>query len=110
MSNARAAEFRKRVLDNWTSDQTIGAWRRWHDKIATQQRDVTTALIDAAGIGQGGHVLDIATGSGEPALTIARTVGSTGRVVGTDVSEGMLEVARDIALREGVEKRYVRRL
>lgn len=103
MSNDRASEFRKHVLDNWTSDPTIAAWRRWHAKIAIQQRKVTAALIDAAGIAEGQGVLDLATGSGEPALTIARAVGGTGRVVGTDVSEGMLDVARENARNAGLE-------
>lgn len=103
MSDARASEFRKRVLDNWTSHETIAAWRRWHAKIATQQREVTQLLIDAAGIVEDQRVLDLASGSGEPALTIARRVGRSGSVVGTDVSEGMLQVARDFAGDEGIE-------
>lgn len=103
MSDVNAAEFRKRVLDNWTSDPTVAAWRRWHAKIAIQQRDITAALIDAARVTRGQRVLDVATGSGEPALTIARLVAPTGSVVGTDVSEGMLVVAREFAHRDGVE-------
>jgi SAM-dependent methyltransferase len=103
MSDARASEFRKRVLDNWTSDETIAAWRRWHAKIVTQQREVTRLLIDAARIVQEQRVLDLASGSGEPALTIARHVGRNGSVVGTDVSDGMLEVARDFARSEEIE-------
>lgn len=103
MSDTQAAEFRKHVLDNWTSDPTIAAWRRWHGKIAIQQREITAALIDAAGIAQGRRVLDLATGTGEPALTIARAVGGTGRVVGTDVSDGMLDVARENAHDAGLE-------
>ncbi|HKE37793.1 MAG TPA: class I SAM-dependent methyltransferase [Candidatus Baltobacteraceae bacterium] len=103
MSDERAAEFRKRTLANWTSDETVAAWRRWHDKIATQQREVTEALRDAANIAPGQSVLDLATGSGEPALTFARVVSPSGRVVGTDVSEGMLVVAREFARREGIQ-------
>lgn len=103
MSDTQAAEFRKHVLDNWTSDPTIAAWRRWHGKIAIQQRAISEALIAAASINAGQRVLDLASGTGEPALTIARAVGGTGRVVGTDVSEGMLEVAREFARRDGIE-------
>lgn len=39
-------------------------------------------------------MLDVATGQGEPALSAARAVGSTGRVVGIDFSPAMLAVAR----------------
>lgn len=103
MSDARAEEFRQRVLDNWTSDPTVAAWKRWHAKIAIQQREVTGALVAAARIAHGQRVLDLATGTGEPALTIARVVGNSGRVVGTDVSEGMIHVARENAQNAGLE-------
>jgi len=39
--------------------------------------------------------LDVATGPGEPAMSIARMVGPDGRVVGIDLSEEMLEKAQD---------------
>ena len=41
----------------------------------------------------GEDVLDIGTGSGEPALTIARLVAPVGRVTGIDLSERMIETA-----------------
>lgn len=41
--------------------------------------------------------LDIATGPGEPAMSIARMVGADGRVVGIDISEKMVEVATRLA-------------
>src|SRR5947209_14664384 len=41
--------------------------------------------------------LDLATGIGEPAMSIARMVGPEGRVVGIDLSEQMVELATRIA-------------
>ncbi len=41
--------------------------------------------------------LDLATGPGEPAMSIARMVGPDGRVVGIDLSEEMVELATRIA-------------
>src|SRR5438445_8240699 len=41
--------------------------------------------------------LDLATGLGEPAMSIARMVGPDGRVVGIDLSEQMVELATRIA-------------
>jgi ubiquinone/menaquinone biosynthesis C-methylase UbiE len=41
--------------------------------------------------------LDIATGPGEPAMSIARMVGPDGQVVGIDLSEKMVEVATRLA-------------
>lgn len=47
------------------------------------------------------HVLDIAAGTGEPGLTIARKV-KDGKVVITDLAEGMLVIARENASNKGI--------
>jgi len=44
----------------------------------------------------GEHILDLGTGPGEPALTIAREVGPEGRVTGVDLSEKMIEIANQV--------------
>jgi demethylmenaquinone methyltransferase/2-methoxy-6-polyprenyl-1,4-benzoquinol methylase len=49
---------------------------------------------DLAGVGPGDRVLDVATGTGELAVELARRVRPGGEVVGTDFSEGMLGRAR----------------
>ena len=43
------------------------------------------------------RILDLATGPGEPAMSLARLVGPDGRVVGVDLSEKMIELATHIA-------------
>lgn len=43
------------------------------------------------------RILDLATGPGEPALSLARLVGPDGRVTGVDLSEKMIELASQIA-------------
>jgi ubiquinone/menaquinone biosynthesis C-methylase UbiE len=55
---------------------------------------VTQALVEDARIGPGHSVLDIATGPGEPALTIAAIVGSEGKVLGIDPAREMVDAAR----------------
>lgn len=49
----------------------------------------------------GERILDMGTGPGEPAITLARTVGSTGHVTGIDLSEKMVEIARRVAAARG---------
>ena len=44
----------------------------------------------------GEHILDLGTGPGEPALTIAGAVGAEGRVTGVDLSEKMVEIADQV--------------
>ena len=54
-------------------------------------------VVDAAGVGRGERVLDVACGTGVVAREILRRVGPTGRVTGIDPVPGMIEVATEIA-------------
>jgi SAM-dependent methyltransferase len=60
------------------------------------------AIIAAAGIEEGDRVLDIASGGGEPAISIALKVGEAGSVTATDANPEMLEGARQRAARLGL--------
>jgi ubiquinone/menaquinone biosynthesis C-methylase UbiE len=51
------------------------------------------ALVRKAQIHEGARVLDVATGTGKVALEAARLVGPNGRVIGIDLSGGMLAQA-----------------
>ena len=59
-----------------------------------------TVLV--ADIREGHQVLDIAGGTGDLAMAIAKKVGATGRVVHTDINEAMLRTGRDRLLDAGV--------
>ena len=52
------------------------------------------SLVDAAKVSPGQRLLDVACGTGIVARTAAELIGSTGRVVGLDLNEAMLNVAR----------------
>ncbi len=51
-------------------------------------------LVKLAQLQKGQHVLDIATGTGIVAIAAAQIVGSEGKVVGVDISSGMLAQAQ----------------
>jgi demethylmenaquinone methyltransferase/2-methoxy-6-polyprenyl-1,4-benzoquinol methylase len=68
------------------SVMTAGLHHRWRARAA-----------DLARVGPGGRALDVATGTGDLALELARRVGPDGEVVGSDFSEGMLDLARQKA-------------
>ncbi|HKA69914.1 MAG TPA: methyltransferase domain-containing protein [Actinomycetes bacterium] len=53
-------------------------------------------LLDAAGVTAGQRVLDVACGTGILARSAAARVGQSGSVVGVDLNEAMLSVARRI--------------
>jgi ubiquinone/menaquinone biosynthesis C-methylase UbiE len=77
-------------------------WTKHSDTIHTMFVPLTRALIERAGIREGQSVLDVAAGAGEPSLTIAKTVGSTGSVMCTDAVLEMVEAARSNAKRLGL--------
>jgi ubiquinone/menaquinone biosynthesis C-methylase UbiE len=54
---------------------------------------VGEALLDALDARPGQHVLDVASGTGEPALTLARRSKGHLHIVGTDAAEGMVNAA-----------------
>jgi SAM-dependent methyltransferase len=56
-----------------------------------------------AEVAPGQRVLDVGAGTGLVALEAGRTVGGSGHVLGIDLSEGMLAVARSKAARQGLD-------
>src|SRR4029453_9925915 len=87
-------QYRRIVRDEWTHADTVAAWRRWHAKIVIQQVNMRDALLAQSALQPGLRVLDLACGTGDPALEIARRVAPGGRVTATDLSADMLTVCR----------------
>jgi len=72
--------------DVMNSVMTAGLHHRWRARAA-----------DLADVRPGDRVLDVATGTGDLAIELARRVMPGGEVIGSDFSEGMLERAREKA-------------
>jgi demethylmenaquinone methyltransferase/2-methoxy-6-polyprenyl-1,4-benzoquinol methylase len=72
-----------KVYDLLNTVMTAGLHHRWRERAA-----------DLAGVGPGFRVLDVATGTGDLAIELARRVVPGGEVVGSDFSEAMLARAR----------------
>lgn len=87
-----AAHYKDRQHQQW--DRVAAGWEKWWRTIEDGAQHVNDRLVDLAEVTGGKRVLDIATGIGEPALSAAIRVGSTGRVVATDISKQMLDFAR----------------
>ena len=71
--------------------------RRWISTMERAAEPISRRMIELAELNPGDHVLDIATGSGDPALVAAVEVGERGRVVGVDTAEAILAFAREQA-------------
>jgi ubiquinone/menaquinone biosynthesis C-methylase UbiE len=71
--------------------------RENHDMESRLTASVSERMLDLAGLRPGMRVLDVASGMGEPSLRAAQRVGPSGFVLGTDLVDGMLEVAREQA-------------
>ena len=80
------------VVNVWRDSAPF--WEKHREIIRQMFAPVTQALVEDARIGPGHSVLDIATGPGEPALTIAAIVGSEGKVFGIDPAPEMVDAAR----------------
>lgn len=72
-----------RVYDRMNSVMTAGMHHRWRERAA-----------DVAELAPGARALDVACGTGDLALELARRVGPGGEIVACDFSEQMLELAR----------------
>lgn len=93
-------EIRKAQRESW--DAAAKGWWHWWPQMERASTAVTQRLLELAGVAEGMRVLDVATGIGEPSLSAARRVGPSGSVVATDVSEAMLEIARERAADAGL--------
>lgn len=91
------AAYRTKVRQEW-HDAAPG-WRRWFPTLEanTAMRQVSPPLLVEAELRPGQRVLDVATGYGEPGLTIAQIVAPGGEVLLQDLSGEMLDFARDRA-------------
>ena len=77
------------------------SWDKWDAVIVDQLRPVGDQMVSALGMRGGARHLDVASGTGEPGLTIAR-MAPDARVVLTDLAPEMLEIAAQRARSEGL--------
>src|SRR5215470_866804 len=70
--------------------------------IARVMRASSMSMFDRLGLRDGCQCLDVGCGGGDVTLDLARRVGPHGRVVGVDIDEKKLEIARTEARQLGV--------
>ena len=97
-----AAKYKNAQREQWNKDGA--AWRRWNPTLDRWYGEVTRQMLDLARIQPGQRILDIAAGAGEPAVSAAERVGPRGYVLATDISEGIVELARQVAHERGLKQ------
>ncbi|MEA2434130.1 MAG: hypothetical protein QOG54_1587 [Actinomycetota bacterium] len=95
-----ADEIRDAQRATWAVLST--SWEKWDSIIMEQLSPVGEAIIEGLRITEDQQHLDIAAGTGEPGLSIAR-LAPKGRVVLTDLAPEMLDVAARRAEAQGIE-------
>lgn len=92
--------IKERERNSWRS--VADGWQRRDALLREGAAPVSEWMLERAGIAAGQRVLDIASGTGEPAISAAHRVGVKGHVTGTDLVEEMLVFARRKAQQAGV--------
>ncbi|RJO72520.1 class I SAM-dependent methyltransferase [Nocardia panacis] len=87
--------FKNTQRVNWNAISS--GWLSCEADFESGGAPVTARLLELGGVRAGQRVLDIGTGTGQPALTAAAVVGPAGRVVGIDLAPEMIALAADRA-------------
>jgi len=87
------------IIGQWS--ESAPYWEKHRETIREMFAPITQALIEDAKIKARQVVLDVATGPGEPALSLAKLLGPEGKVIGVDAVPEMVEAARREANRRG---------
>jgi ubiquinone/menaquinone biosynthesis C-methylase UbiE len=97
--NARAADEQQREL--WR--RGAQGWERRQESLREKTAPVAHWLVDAIDPQPGQRVLELAAGPGETGLIAAQRLGSQGRLLSTDQSPEMVEVAQRRAAELGLD-------
>jgi len=95
MTDIDPAKYKEDQRHGWNS--VANGWLKWWKITDTAGYNLSKRLIELAEIKRGSRVLDISTGIGEPAITVAHEVGNNGHVLAIDISPQMLSVAKERA-------------
>lgn len=91
------AALKAKEHKSWST--AFPAWKRYDAELVAWAAPVSDRMVERLAPTQGQRILDLASGTGEPALAIAERVGPLGAVHGFDIVAPMLEFAREKASR-----------
>ena len=103
-----ATDFKRASQAVW--DAMAPGWDHRHAYFEERARPVTERMLERLAPARGEAILELAAGTGLVGFAAAALVGSGGRVIVSDFSEAMVEVARRQADELGLENVECRRL
>jgi SAM-dependent methyltransferase len=92
---------RRAIQDQW--DRSAAGWRARRAELQEVAAPVSRWMVEAVAPRPGETVLELAAGPGDTGLLAAERLGPGGKLICTDASEAMLDVARDRARELGLE-------
>ena len=93
-------QIREQQKESW--NKFSSGWKKWDDLTMDFLKPMGAEIIRSISPENGQVILDVAGGTGEPGLTIAGMLNG-GKVVITDLSEDMLEIARENAEQKDIK-------
>lgn len=92
-------QIRDQQKQSW--NKFSSGWKKWDELVMDFLKPMGDEIIRLIDPQKNDIILDIASGTGEPGLSIARKL-SGGKVIMTDLSEEMLAIARENAALKGI--------
>jgi ubiquinone/menaquinone biosynthesis C-methylase UbiE len=93
-------EIRNQQKASW--NKVSSGWKKWDALAMDHLEPIGGEMIKQLDLKDGDQALDVAAGTGEPGLTIASMI-PNGRVIITDIAEGMLTIAHENARARGID-------
>jgi len=93
-------QIRDQQKQSW--NKFSAGWKKWDAMVMNFLKPMGDEIIRLLNLQNNDLILDVASGTGEPALTIAAMLDS-GSVVATDISENMLAITSENAAIQGIE-------
>jgi SAM-dependent methyltransferase len=102
------ATYREQSAEHW--ELAASGWGRRADLIRDMGMPVSTWMIEHAQLQPGQRLLELAAGPGDTGFLAAELIKPGGTLICSDMSEGMLELARERAAAFGVDNVEFKRL
>ncbi|KAF2506741.1 class I SAM-dependent methyltransferase [Flavobacterium zhairuonense] len=93
-------QIREQQKQSW--NKFSGGWKKWDEIVMDFLKPMGDEIIRLINPKTTDYILDIASGTGEPGLTIAAKL-TDGKIILTDLADDMLKIARENAALRGIK-------